>query len=85
MLLKAIVDFLLGIVEWIFSLIPDIEIPFSLSRFNFVAPLANFWGYIDSFISTDILIACIGIVILIDSISFITRLIRFLLAKFALG
>lgn len=83
LLLKSIFDFLMTIVDWIFSLIPDLN--FGLLSFDFVTPIADFWGYIDSFVSLDMLIACIAVVIIVDNISLLTRLIRFILSKFALG
>lgn len=76
-------DFLIGIADWLFGLIPELN--FSVARFDFISPLANFWGYLDSFVHLDILVACIGLVILADNISLITKILRFILAKFGLG
>jgi len=85
LLLKKIVDFILGIFEWIFDLIPDINLPFSALRFDFIGPVANLVGYLDSFIDLDVLVACVAIVIVFDNIGFITRLLKFILSKFGIG
>lgn len=83
MLVKMIFDFLMGIIEWFLSLIPDINL--EILSFNFIGVLSEFWGYIDSFVSLDIVVLCIIAIVFIDNISFITRMIRFILSKFSLG
>lgn len=85
LLLKKIVDFILGIFEWIFDLLPDVSLPFNALRFDFIGPVANLVGYLDSFIDLDVLIACVAIVVVFDNISFITRLLKFILNKFGLS
>lgn len=83
LLLKMICDFLMGIIDWVFGLVPEINL--EILSFDFVGVLADFWGYMDSFVSLDILILCVIAIVFVDNISFILKVVRFILSKFALG
>lgn len=81
LLLNTIIDFLIGIVDWLISLMPAIDINVG----DFVGAVAHFFGYIDTLISLDVVVACIAVVIVVDNFAFFTRILKFILNKFLIG
>ena len=80
MLLSMIVDGLCNLAIFILNLIPDITLP----NFDF-SVISDLGGYVDSFVSLSVLSAAVGVILIVDSISFSTRILKFILNKFALG
>lgn len=83
LLLKSIVDFLVGILNFIVGLFPTIKFP-SADELNFSA-FSDVLGYFDTLISFKLVLACIAAVVVVDNLGFFTRILRFILSKFALG
>ncbi|MGG5303730.1 hypothetical protein IGK16_001346 [Enterococcus pernyi] len=83
MLLKAIIDFLLGILNFIISLFPTMKFPESDSL-DFTS-FGNVLAYFDTIVSFKLILSCIAAVFVVDNLSFLTRILRFILSKFSLG
>lgn len=80
MLLSMIVDGLCNLAIFILNLIPDITLP----DFDF-SVISDLGGYVDSFVSLSVLSSAVAVILIVDSISFSTRILKFILNKFALG
>ena len=83
MLLKAIIDFLLGILNFIIGLFPTMKFPASDSL-DF-ASFGDVLAYFDTIVSFKLILSCIAVVFIVDNLSFLTRILRFILSKFSLG
>lgn len=83
MLLKMIVDFLIGILSFIVGLFPTIKFP-SSDELNFSA-FSDVLAYFDTLISFKLILACIAAIVIVDNLGFLTRILRFILSKFSLG
>lgn len=80
LLLSMIVDGLCNLAIFILNLIPDITLP----NFDF-SVISDLGGYVDSFVSLSVLSSAVAVILIVDSISFSTRILKFILNKFALG
>lgn len=83
MLLKSIVDFLVGILSFIVGLFPTIKFP-SVNEVDF-SVVSDFVGYFDTLISFKLVLACITSIVVVDNLGFLTRMLKFILNKFGLG
>ncbi|KAA9182099.1 hypothetical protein [Enterococcus durans] len=83
MLLKAIIDFLLGILNFIIGLFPTMKFPESDSL-DF-SSFGDVLAYFDTIVSFKLILSCIASVFIVDNLSFLTRILRFILSKFSLG
>ena len=72
MILAYIMDLFLTIGEWIVASIPTIELPVNID--NYIAPLANFIGYIDTFVVIEIIALCITTIIIADNWALVVKL-----------
>lgn len=72
-----ILDMVFNVFYFLFnmfvSLIPTINIDLDLS--SYVVPVADAIGYIDTFVSLNVLALSIGTIILVNNFTFIIRLI----------
>lgn len=80
LLLSMIIDALCNLAIFILNLIPDITLP----EFDF-SVISDLGGYVDSFVSLSVISAAVAVILIVDSISFSTRILKFILNKFALG
>lgn len=83
LLLKAIIDFLLGILNFIIGLFPTIEFPES-DGLDFTA-FSDTLAYFDTLISFKLVLVCITAIFVVDNLGFLTRILRFILSNFSLG
>lgn len=83
LLLKSIVDFLVGILNFIVGLFPTIKFP-STSELDF-SVVSDFVGYFDTLISFKLVLLCIASIVVVDNLGFLTRVLKFILNKFGLG
>lgn len=79
MIITMLLNLIIMVLNLIISLIPDINIEFNLS--GYIAPLANFFGYIDSFVSLNVILFCISLILIVDNYTLIFRLINWLWNK----
>ncbi|MDT2837989.1 hypothetical protein P7H50_14125 [Enterococcus durans] len=83
LLLKMFVDFFVGILNFIIGLFPTIKFP-SADELNFSA-FSDALAYFDTLVSFKLVLACIAAIVVVDNLSFLTRILRFILSKFSLG
>lgn len=75
MLLNLVVMFL----ELILSLIPSIS--FELDLVSYIEPLINVFGYLDTFVSLNVITFCISMILIVDNYSLIFKLVNWLWEK----
>lgn len=83
LLLKMFVDFFVGILNFIIGLFPTIKFP-SSDELNFSA-FSDSLAYLDTLVSFKLVLSCIAAIVVVDNLSFLTRILRFILSKFSLG
>lgn len=83
MLLKVIIDFLLGILNLIIGLFPTIRFP-ETDELNF-SVISDLIGYFDTVISFKLILACFASIFIVDNFGFFTRILKFILNKFGLS
>ncbi len=79
MIISLIIEALLGFVNLIVSLIPSFDFDFNIG--GYIGTVANFFGYIDSFISISVILFCVSAVLIVDNFSFILKIINFIWSK----
>lgn len=79
MILKLIVDLFFGLVTLVVDLLPSIKISADIS--GAFGTVANFFGYLDSFVSLSAVSICIGLVILVDNASLLMKILNFIIRK----
>lgn len=79
MIVAALLGIVLMLLNLIVSLIPNLEL--DLNIVSYITPLSNFFGYIDSFVSINVIVLCISLVILVDNYGLIFRVINWLWQK----
>lgn len=79
MIVAALLGIILMLLNLVVSLIPNIE--FDLNIVGYITPLANFFGYIDSFVSVNVIVMCISLIIVVDNYALIFRVINWLWQK----
>lgn len=72
MIWNFIIDFYNVMWAWFVNQIPDVDLQLDLG--GFVAPMANAIGYMDTFISLDVVVACIVAVLIADNWALVVRL-----------
>lgn len=73
MIIMAVLNLFYDLADWLINSIPAIELPLSIS--DYIAPVANAVGYIDTFVSLPVLLLCITAVTIVDNWSFLVRLL----------
>lgn len=79
MIVAALLGIILMLLNLVVSLIPNLE--FDLNIVSYITPLANFFGYVDSFVSVNVIVMCISLVIVVDNYALIFRVINWLWQK----
>lgn len=79
MIITMLLNLIIMVLNLIISLIPDITFDFNIG--GYIAPLANFFGYVDSFVSLNVIVFCISLILLVDNYTLIFRLINWLWEK----
>jgi len=73
MIWNFIIDFFNTMSAWAVALIPDVDINLSVGAY--LAPMADMFGYMDTFVSLDVVVACIAAVIIVDNWALVVRLV----------
>lgn len=79
MIVTLILSLIIMILNLVVSLIPNID--FSIDLVSYIEPLANLTGYIDTFISIDVITFCISLILIVDNYSLIFRVVNWLWNK----
>lgn len=79
MIITMLLNLIIMVLNLIISLIPDINIDFNIS--GYIAPLANVFGYIDSFVSLNVIVFCISLILIVDNYTLIFRIVNWLWNK----
>ena len=79
MIVSALLGIILMLLNLVVSLIPNFEVSYDIV--SYITPLANFFGYIDSFVSVNVILMCITLVILVDNYALVFRVINWLWQK----
>lgn len=79
MIVTMLLNLIIMILDFIVSLIPAISFDFDIS--GSIQPLANVFGYIDTFVSLSVITFCISIYLIVDNYSLIFRLVNWLWEK----
>lgn len=79
MIITILLSIILMILNLVVSFIPTIE--FDINMATYIFPLANFVGYIDTFVSINVLITCISLILIVDNYSLIFRVFNWLWQK----
>lgn len=73
MLVVFLFDLFYKFTVMLINMIPDFDVPNNL--INLLAPVANFVGYIDTFISLPVLLSCMAFILLVDNWNLIVRIL----------
>lgn len=72
MLWDFIIDLFNSLWAWFVQQIPDIEL--NLNVGSFAAPMADVFGYMDTFISLDVVVMCIVAILIVDNWALVVKL-----------
>lgn len=72
MLVTFLFDLFYKLTRFFISSIPEVEVPYSL--IDLLAPIANFVGYIDTFVSLPIIVMCMAFILVIDNWNLVVRI-----------
>lgn len=79
MIVTMLLNLIIMILNLILSLIPSLE--FNLDLSSYISPLANLVGYVDTFVSVDVIVFCISVILIVDNWTLIFKLINWLWQK----
>lgn len=79
MIVTLLMSLIIMILNLIVSLIPNID--FDLDLISYIQPLANLAGYIDTFVSLDVILFSISLILIVDNYSLLFRVINWLWNK----
>lgn len=72
MIWDFIIDFFTSMWTWFAAQIPTVEITLDVGAY--AAPMANLFGYIDTFVSLDVIVLCITTILIVDNWALIVKL-----------
>lgn len=72
MIVKIVLDIFHSLMNWFVNIIPDVSLPLDIS--GYIAPVANAVGYVDTFVSLPVIVACLTAVLIVDNWTIIVRL-----------
>lgn len=73
MLWDFFIDMFNSISTWAVGLLPDLQI--NLNAGAYMATMADFFGYIDTFISLDVIVLCIVTVLIVENWALVVRIV----------
>lgn len=79
MIVVLIVSLVFIILNLFISLIPEFNLNVDIA--GYISTLSNFVGYIDTFISLDVIVLCISLILIVDNFSFLFKLLSWLWEK----
>ena len=79
MIINLIFSALIGLMSMLLNLIPDLSLSFDLSPY--IDTVSTYIGYVDMFISVDVVLFCITSIIVVDNFGFLVRVISFIWSK----
>lgn len=79
MIVTMLLNLVLLILNLILGLIPNLEFSFDVA--GYISPLINAFGYLDTFISLNVIVFCVSMILIVDNYALIFKLINWLWEK----
>ena len=76
MIFNMIFDFLIQLINWMLGLLPSVQYAINLDPY--LSPVASAVSYLDTFVSLQLIIGCIGMIIIIDNFGIVLNILRFI-------
>ena len=73
---NIIFDFFIQLINWLLGLLPSVQYAINLDPY--LSPVANAVSYLDTFVSLQLIIGCIGMIIIIDNFGIVLNILRFI-------
>lgn len=79
MIVELLAKLFFGLVSLLINLIPNIEL--NTSFMGAFGTVGEFFGYVDNFVSINVILTCVGLIFIVDNISFIVKIFNFIIRK----
>lgn len=75
MIFNMLFDFFIQLITWLLGLLPNVQYAINLDPY--LSPVASAVSYLDTFVSLQLIVGCLAMIIIIDNFGIVLKLIRF--------